>query len=174
MRRVQSGNWIKAGLVTPLLESLASERAARWTVAVLLSVDLMGLPSVLEAESRSAVGTLVVQVAAASSVERQNDDIIIKVRLTPGVAANLWGGKSCAAVGDDFQIITASGTYTVPLAQIMSRAKAEGDEEGFICLQTSDGALHSSLAVRRGAPHPGATALRRLSPPNRKTSARWL
>lgn len=151
MKHMRSGDWIKTGLVALLLGRLAPRRTLKWALAVLLSVDLIGVASALHAKSNTVTATLVLQVSEASLVEQQNDNVIIKLRLARGVAVNLWGGKSCTATGDESQIITASGSYTIPLSQIFPRQKADGDEQGFICLQSSDGALRRSLPIIRRA-----------------------
>jgi hypothetical protein len=113
----------------------------------LLLAGLLRVAPALHAKSRSATSTLTVQVGEAGQLEFQNDNVIVRVRLTPGVAASLWGEKACTTPADESYIITASGTYTIPLNQIKQGQKAARDEQGSICLQSSDGVLRRSLPV---------------------------
>jgi hypothetical protein len=157
MQRMRCGDWSKAGRVAWLLRSLASGQGAKWTLIALLSVGLLRVASPVRAQSRIVTTTLILQVAEAGLLERQNDNVIVMLRLTPGVAASLWGDKSCTAPADESYIITASGTYTIPLNQIKQGQKAQGDDEASICLQTSDGVLRRSLPVLGRALPAGTT-----------------
>jgi hypothetical protein len=134
-----------------LLRSLASGQSAKWTLIALLWVGLLRFASPLHAQGRTVTTTLILRVAEAGLIEQQNDNVIVKLRLTPGVAASLWGDKSCTTPTFESHIITASGTYTIPLDQIKPGQKVEGDDEGSICLQSSDGVLRRSLPVIRKA-----------------------
>jgi hypothetical protein len=147
MQRMRSCDWSKAGRAAWLLHSLASGQGATWTLIALLSVGLLRVASPLHAQGRTVTTTLILQVAEAGLLEQQNDNVIVKLRLTPGVAVSLWGDRSCTAPSFESYIITASGTYTIPLNQIKQGQKTEGDDEGSICLQSSDGVLHRSLPV---------------------------
>ena len=158
MERRWAGDGIKTGWVASLLGRGAARRAAKWPSFALLWVGVIAATSLLHAQSRSVSATLVVQVSEASLVEQQNDNVVIKLRLAPGVAANFWGGESCTTAGEEPQIITASGTYTIPLNQIDPRLRAEGGAAAFICLRSSDGALRRSLPIRRRASLPRTTA----------------
>jgi hypothetical protein len=164
MRRMRSGESTRKGLMVSYLARLVSGRAVRWRAVALLAAGLTGTTSVLCAESKTVTATLVVQVSEASLVEQQNGNVIIKLRLARGVAVNLWSGKSCTPTGDESQIITASGTYTIPFDQINRPQKAGGDEQGSICLQSSDGALRRSLPIIRRPSIPGPTADHAKSP----------
>jgi hypothetical protein len=117
----------------------------------LLLLGLLRVAPLLHAKSYSVTTTLTVHVEEASQLEFQNDNVIVKVRLTPGVAASLWGERACTTPADESYIITASGTYTIPLNQIKQARKAAGDEDGSLCLQSSDGVLRHSLPVIGGA-----------------------
>jgi hypothetical protein len=116
----------------------------------LLLVGLLRVAPLLHAESRSVTSALIVQVAEAGQLELQNDNVIVKLRLTRGVTVAVWEDKACTTPANESYTITASGTYTIPLNQIKQGQKAAGEEEGSICLQSSDGVLRRSLPVTGG------------------------
>ena len=151
MPRIRPNEWSRAGRVARLGRSFASRQGATWTTIALLLVGLLRVVPALRAKSRTATTTLVLQVAEASQLEVQNDSAIVKLRLAPGVAVSLWGDKACTTPADESYIITASGTYTIPLNQIKPGQKGAGDEEGSICLLSSDGVLRRSLPVTGAA-----------------------
>ena len=155
MQRIRSCDWSKVGTVAWRGRSLASGQSANWTLIVLLLVGLLSVAPQLHAKSRTATTTLILEVAEASQFEIQNDSAIVKLRLRPGVAVTLWGDKACTLPADESYIITASGTYTIPLNQI--KQKPGGDEPGFICLQSSDGVLRRSSPIMGGASLTGTT-----------------
>jgi hypothetical protein len=169
MQRMRSSNLSRAGRVAWLLRSLASGQAAKCTLIALLCVGLLRVASLLHAQSRTATTTLIVRVAEAGLLEQQNDNVIVKLRLAPGVAVSLWGDKSCAAPADESYVITASGTYTIPLNQLKQMQKAEGDDKGSICLQSSDGVLRRSLPVIGRALATGTM----MSPANSAAQSTW-
>jgi hypothetical protein len=137
-----------------------------------LLVGFLGVAPLLHAKSRTVTSTLTVQVAEAGQLEFQNDNVIVKLRLTPGVAASLWGDKACTTPADESYIITASGTYTIPLNQIKQGQKAAGEEQGSICLQSSDGVLRRSLLITGGASLTAPMTSASKSPPQLTWSGR--
>jgi hypothetical protein len=147
MQRMRSSDWNKAGRAAWLLRSLVSGQGAKWTLIALLSVGMLRVVSVLHAQGRTVTTTLILHVAETGLLEQQNDNVVVKLRLTPGVAVSLWGDRSCTTPAFESYIITASGTYTIPLNQIKQGQKAAWDDEGSICLQSSDGVLRRSLPV---------------------------
>jgi hypothetical protein len=158
MQRIRSSDWSKAGKAASLLRSLVRRQGANWTLVGLLLVGLLRVAPPLYAQrSRTVSTTLILQVAEAGLLELQNDSVIVKLRLTPGVAVNLWGDKACTIPADESYIITASGTYTIPLSEIKQAQNSEGADIGSICLQSSDGVLHSSLPANGGALLTGTT-----------------
>jgi hypothetical protein len=150
MRRIRSSDQSKAGKAAWLLRSLPRGHGANWTLVGLLLVGLLRVAPPLYAKSRSVTTTLILQVAEASQLELQNDNVIVKLRLTRGVAANVWGDKACTTPAYESYIITASGTYSIPLNEINLGPNSEGADKGSICLQSSDGVLHSSLPASDG------------------------
>ena len=152
MQRIRCSDWSKAGMAAWLLRSLARGQGANWTLVGLLLVGLLRVAPPLHAQrSRTVTTTLILQVAEAGLLELQNDSVIVKLRLTPGVAVSLWGDKACTTPAYESFIITASGTYTIPLNEIEQGQNSEGADIGSICLQSSDGVLHSSLPAKGGA-----------------------
>jgi len=152
MQRIRSSDWGKAGKAVWLLRSLARGQVANWTLVGLLLVGLLRVaPSLYAQSSRTVTTTLILQVAEAGHLELQNDSVTVKLRLTPGVAVSLWGDKACTTPAYESYIITASGTYTIPLNEIQQGQNSEGADIGSICLQSSDGVLHRSLPAKGGA-----------------------
>jgi hypothetical protein len=139
---------------------------------VLLLAGLMRVAPLLYAKFRSVTSTLMVQVGEASQLEFQNDNVIVKVRLAPGVAVTLWREKACTTPADESYIITASGTYTIPLNQIKQGQVVAGDEQGSICLQSSDGVLRHSRPVIGEASLGGAMTSAGKSAPQSTWSGR--
>jgi len=147
MQRRRSSSWSEVGEKARLLCGLALGQGARWAPIALLSVGLLRATFLLHAQGRTVTTTLIVQVAEAGVVERQDDNVVVKLRLTPGVAVSLWRDKSCTAPANESYIFTASGTFMIPLNQIKQVQKAVGEDEGTICLQSSDGVLRRSRRV---------------------------
>ena len=97
-----------------LLRSLARGQGANWTLVGLLLVGLLRVAPPLYAQrSKTLTTTLILQVAEAGLLELQNDSVILKLRLPPGVTVSLWGDKACTTPAYESYIITASGTYTI-------------------------------------------------------------
>ena len=74
---------------------------------------------------------------------QRNSTVLVKVRLAPGAQARVWAGESCGAVGDDAQVISASGTIPIELGSI------NGEGKLLVCLTSTDGRLNVSLAASR-------------------------
>ena len=172
MQRIRSSDWSKAGKAAWLLCSLARGQGAKWTLVGLLLVALLRVAPPLYAQSRTVTTTLILQVAEAGLLELQNDSVVVKLRLTPGVAVSLWGDKACATPAYESYIITASGTYTIPLNEIKQGQNSEGADIGSICLQSSDGVLHRSLPAKGGALLTGTTTSATKISPQSTWSAR--
>jgi len=172
MHRRRSSSWSEFGKKAWLSRGLALGQGAREALIALLSLGLLRVAFLLHAQGRTVTTTLVLQVAEAGLLERQNDNVIITLRLKPGVAASLWGDKSCTVPGDESYIITASGTYVIPLNQIRQVPKAAGGDEGSICLQSSDAVLRRSLQVIGSALTRGAMTSATKSAPRSVWSGR--
>lgn len=166
MQRMRSSDWSTVGKAAWLLRSLVRGQGAIWTLVGLLLVGLLKVAPPLHAQkSRTVTTTLVLQVAEAGLLELQNDSVIVKLRLSPGVAVSLWGDKACTAPASESHIITASGTYTIRLNEIKQGQNSEGADIGSICLQSSDGVLHRSLPAEGGALPTGTiTSATKISP----------
>ena len=166
MQRMRSNAWSAVGKAAWLFRSLAREQGVNWTLVGLLLLGLLSVAPPLQAQkSRTVTTTLVVQVAEEGLLELQNDSVIVKLRLTPGVAASLWGDKTCTTPVYESHIITASGTYIIPLNEIKQGQNSERADIGSICLQSSDGVLHRSLPAKGGALPTGTiTSATKISP----------
>jgi len=139
------------GTAAWLLRSLPRGQGANWALVGLLLAGLLRVAPPLYAESRSVTSTLMLQVREAGQLELQNDNVIVKLRLTRGVAVNLWSDKACTTPAYGSYIITASGTYSIPLNEINQNQNRAGADISFICLRSSDGVLDSSLPANEGA-----------------------
>jgi hypothetical protein len=166
MQRIRSSDWSKAGMAAWVLRSFARGQGANWTLVGLLLVGLLRVAPPLYAQrTRTVTTTLILQVAEAGLLELRNDSVVVKLRLTPGVAVNLWGDKACTTPAYESYIITASGTYTIPLNEIKQGQNSEGADLGSICLQSSDGVLRRSLPAQGGALLTGTiTSATKISP----------
>ena len=155
MHHIRSSDRNKVGMSAWLLRCLLRKRNAKWTFVGLLLVGLLRVAPPPYAESRSVTSTLMLQVEEASQLEVQNDSVIVKLRLTRGVAVNLWSDKACTTPAYASYIITASGTYFIPRNEVNQVPNSAGADTNFICLQSSDGVLHSSLPASGATPRTG-------------------
>jgi len=160
------------GTAAWLLRSLPRGQGANWTLVGLLLAGLLRIALPIYAESRTIAATLMLQVREAGQLEVQNDNIVVKLRLTRGVAVNLWSDKVCTAPPYESYIITASGTYSIPLNEVSKIEDSAGADTSFICLQSSDGVLHSSLQAAGGVEGTGKAASAAKMPSRRTWSGR--
>ncbi len=82
-----------------------------------------------------------VRVGEESQLQVSGNRLVLKMRLSPGVEARLWGDKACDIPTDEAIIIQNSGTYVIGLKDILL------GNETYLCLLSSDGNLRNSLAV---------------------------
>ena len=102
----------------------------------------VGLMFSLCSRAQSPTNTqLTVQVRSEATLAWQSGSVVwVKVRLVPGTQARLWVDNSCATPPADVHVITASGTYTVPVISVES-------EKMNVCLISSDGNLRKVLSA---------------------------
>ncbi len=100
-------------------------------------------PAALKAQGSRNVKTslLMVRVGEESQLQVSGNRLVLKMRLSPGVEARLWGDKACDIPTDEAIIIQNSGTYVIGLKDILL------GNETYLCLLSSDGNLRNSLAV---------------------------
>ncbi len=114
--------------------------------ATVVSLALL-LPSAapLWAESRS---TILVQVTIGEEarMDVQGDNVSLRIRLAPGITAQVWSDAACDLPSSGSKTINRSGMYSIPLKELSQFSGVR------ICLQSSDAALRSSIPASR----PGA------------------
>jgi hypothetical protein len=87
---------------------------------------------------------LAVDVRPEATLTWQGDStVLVKARLAPGTQARVWGDESCGAPAAASQVISASGTVVIQLADINGAGKP------IICLSSTDGRLSVNLAALR-------------------------
>jgi hypothetical protein len=67
--------------------------------------------------------------------------VLVRARLAAGTQARVWADDTCGAPAADSQMISASGTVTIELANISGVGKP------MVCLASSDGRISVSLAA---------------------------
>jgi hypothetical protein len=92
------------------------------------------------AASAAATSHVMVIVQEQQAFVQQGSDMLLKVRLSPGVSASIWVDASCGTPNENATIITESGSYRLPIASIQGRGNA------YVCMVSSDERL--SAAVR--------------------------
>ena len=87
---------------------------------------------------------LAVDVRPEATLTWQGDStVLVKARLAPGTQARVWADESCGAPIAMSQVISASGTVVIQLADIDATGKP------IVCLSSSDGRLSVNLAALR-------------------------
>ena len=85
---------------------------------------------------------LAVDVRPEAALAWQGDTVVlVKARLAPGTQARVWADDACGAPATGLQMISASGTVAIELANIGGAGKA------LVCLASSDGRINASLAA---------------------------
>jgi len=87
---------------------------------------------------------LAVDIRPEATLAWQGDStVLVKARLAPGTQARVWADQSCGAPIATSQLVSASGTVIIQLADI------DGAGKQMICLSSSDGRLSVNLAALR-------------------------
>ena len=135
-----------------------------------LWVGLLAGATLLYGQAKSRSGTTAVTVGEQDLLQLQGVNVILKIRLRPGVTASLWSDRACRAPIPRAMAITASGTYSISLTSI---PQAEGpraedpqadERAAFVCLLSSERKLRDSILL---PPRPHVTPL----PPSLRRSA---
>jgi len=150
MQAIASRQEIRQGAVGLCRRALTIRIGRHGLLVLLLVLGVARFAALLQAQgrSRSVTSTLVVRVEQAGVLEQQSDRVVVKVRLNPGVAVNLWAGESCTSPAAESYIIAASGVYTFPVNQLSPALPPQGGAA--VCMQSSDGALARSLLLAGG------------------------
>jgi hypothetical protein len=83
-----------------------------------------------------------VDVRPEATLAWQGDSVVlVKARLAPGTQARVWADYTCGAPAADSQVMAASGTVAIELANIGGAGKP------LVCLASSDGRINTSLAA---------------------------
>ena len=83
-----------------------------------------------------------VDVRPEAALAWQGDSVVlVKTRLAPGTQARVWADFTCGAPTADSQVVAASGTVAIELANIGGAGKP------LVCLASSDGRINASLAA---------------------------
>jgi hypothetical protein len=90
-------------------------------------------------QSKTATTRLLLTVRGEEQLQRQGGNVILKIRLAPGVTAKLWGDQACGRPIQAAMVITNSGTYTLAFDNIPYEGKA------YLCLLSSDGTLRDHM-----------------------------
>lgn len=94
----------------------------------------------LYGQSRTGTATLLVTVREQEQLQLQGENVILKIRLASGVTARLWGSRACGMPIQQAMVFTKSGTY------ILLQENIPHDEEGDLCLLSSDRTLRDAVA----------------------------
>jgi hypothetical protein len=85
---------------------------------------------------------LQLRIQEDAAMEVRGPDVIVKVRLDPGVVAQVWSGTDCTLAAPHSTSISANGTYAFPALSFVSA----GDD--VVCLATSDQRLRRQVSLR--------------------------
>lgn len=105
---------------------------------VRLATALLALLSAA-AHGASSRAYLALQVKPEAVLARRDQDsLLLKIRLHAATHARLWRGDSCTAPPPDAFVVSKSGSHVVPLSVLAGQG-------GKACLLSDDGALKSAL-----------------------------
>ena len=111
--------------------------ATRFTLLIVLAFAT----SAAHAASAAAASHVMVIVQEQQAFVQQGSDILLKVRLSPGVSARVWVDTTCGAPNENATIITASGSYRLPIANIQGRGNS------YVCMVSSDERLSAAVPL---------------------------
>ena len=110
----------------------------------IIAVTLLGAVGGFAQSSSVSSAQLAVDVRPEAVLSWQGDNtLLVKARLAPGTQARVWADESCGAPTAASQVISASGTVVIQLADIDATGKP------MVCLSSSDGRLSVNLAALR-------------------------
>lgn len=108
---------------------------------------LSGGAPVAAQSRRSAAATLFLQIRPEEVLAIQNSSVALKIRLARGASARLWSANPCTAPSPESQVITASGTYSIPLTSFAPSSNDQAAGPWRVCLASSDGLLNDSAMI---------------------------
>ena len=104
---------------------------------LLILALLSGVPT-RAAQSQSVTLSVVVRPAVAVTMA-EAQTVGLRIRLAPQTQATIWRDDNCGAAPGGF-VISQSGTYSIPLAQLGGRGAK-------VCVASSDGVLKASATA---------------------------
>jgi hypothetical protein len=111
--------------------------AQKLTLLILLALSTMAHGAHAVATSR-----LTVVIREQQELVRQGNNILFRVRLSPGVSAMVWVDANCTSPIENVTTITQSGSYLLPIASLQGRGNA------YSCMVSSDGELRAAVPIR--------------------------
>lgn len=108
---------------------------------------LLALSTMAHAASATASSRVVVVVREQQALEQQGSDVLLKVRLSPGVSAMVWVDASCDLPNENATTITRSGSYVLPIANLQSPG-IQGRGNAYSCIVSSDGRLNAAVPIQ--------------------------
>jgi hypothetical protein len=154
---------LKMGMPMPPLRSRGGHSAARVAtlrpstarargmtaalIGIIIFLTLLTGEIQFYAQGRTATASLVLHVQPEELLQARNGSVVLKIRLARGTTARLWAASSCASPSAESQVIMASGTYTIPNNTLTPVRSSSAPGTMQVCLLSSDGVLHDSIAV---------------------------
>jgi hypothetical protein len=96
------------------------------------------------ATARGSTG-VAVEVRPAAELSVASDQVTVRIRLAPGVVAQVWFDNTCSSPAPGAVTINASGTHEFSLRNFNSNNNQ--DVSGRVCLLSSDGQLRAAAPV---------------------------
>lgn len=110
--------------------------ATRITLLIVLAFATLA-----HAASAVAASHVMVIVQEQQAFVQQGSNMLLKVRLSPGVSASVWADASCGAPNGNATIITESGSYLLPIVDI------QGPGNSYVCMVSSDERLSAAVPL---------------------------
>jgi hypothetical protein len=103
---------------------------------------VLGLATATYAAKAGATSSVMVEVQEQYELLQRGSEMLLRVRLSPGVSARVWVDASCDLPKDNAVIVTQSGSYVLPIADI------QGQSNLYSCMVSSDGRLRAVVPLR--------------------------
>ena len=113
-----------------------------YLTTMLLAAAVFLVPRVGAQAQTARPGTLAINIRPQIQLQTQGTDVVLKIRLEPGITAKLWRDDSCGLPTETATTIAASGTYTIAIQNLVSQGQA------YVCAASSDGLLKDSIALQ--------------------------
>jgi hypothetical protein len=87
-------------------------------------------------------GNLTLSIKPQIQLQVQGADVILRIRLSQGTNAKVWGDNSCGLPKENGATFTTSGTYSLSVQNL------QGQGQSFACAASSDGLLMASIPFK--------------------------